>query len=152
MKLRSICAVTTLVLTVLFGATPATAQSTAEPTGCTYWFPGGSWGDSCFSPNGDVTWVDDLDENGWSPVVLVEASYKENPGDEGFKTRYCEHDPGAWSELVLWTSCNFDHRETHCVRWWLYEKKIGTGLTRNYRGPTSWIGADDGKPGNCIIE
>lgn len=131
-------------------AEPTAAADTSD---CTYWLAAGNWGDSCFVPNGDISMVSDRVHNDWIPVLLVETSYQENPGDGGNKTRTCVHQ-GFWEdpEASDWTACNYDHRETHCVRWWIYEQKIDTGLTRNYVGPTPWLGVDDGRPGNCVIE
>ncbi|WP_444948073.1 hypothetical protein [Micromonospora ureilytica] len=132
----------------LVAASPAQAASSsaAPPISCSYYLYAPGVGDSCFQPDGDVTWLDDIDDDGWNPEVMLEASY---PAEgNSYKTRFCTHDPDS-----RWQSCNFDHRETHCVRWWIYERNASSpNLTRLAKGPTPWLGADDGRPGNCIIE
>lgn len=121
-------------------ARAAGAAAAAPPVSCTHYLFAAGVGDSCFQPNGDVIWLDDVDDDGWNTEVRLEASY---PADGDFyKTRFCAHDPYS-----RWQSCDFDHRETHCVRWWIYERsEEKPSLTRSVKGPTPWIGADDGRP------
>jgi hypothetical protein len=143
-----------LVGAAVIAATAALATPTPAHAGfaqCTYFLYRAHVADSCFEPNGDVTWVGDVEENGWSAEVLLEASY---PADGlSVKTRVCQHDFDFPRGEQGYTSCDYDHKETHCVRWWVYERNIDDpSKTRNYKGPTPWIGVDDGKPGNCIVD
>ncbi|MEU7997165.1 hypothetical protein AB0B83_17760 [Micromonospora sp. NPDC049060] len=154
MKFKTFAFTVALLLAGMVVAAPARASTkslAAPPAECTYYLYADDYGDSCFQPNGDKIWVADNSENGWSPEVKLEASY---PAEGNrYKTRYCAHDPNFPLGEGGWDSCNFDHRETHCVRWWIYERSINSpGLTRFTKGPTPWIGVDDGKPGNCTIE
>jgi hypothetical protein len=150
--MRSRIAAAVIVVTALLLGTgqPAAAAQAAPPVLCTY-FKFTGWADTCFQPDGDHIWVNDMVSNGWSPEVKLEASYPA----EGmrYKTRYCAHIPNfPWNESN-WDSCNYDHRETHCVRWYIFERSIeDPAQIRNWWGPTPWVGADDGQPGNCVIE
>jgi hypothetical protein len=95
----------------------------APPAGCNPWLTT-SWGQTCYEYEGDDQWVRDLNANGWAAVVHVQTNYGKN--------RYCVSLPAAQG----WGECTFDHRETGCVRFRMYEER--NGVTRNPTGWTLW--------------
>lgn len=107
-------------------APKATATSSSQfvtaaaPTGCNPVMTS-AFAQTCFVPNGDDQWIRDLDANGWQAWVHVQTNYGKN--------RYCGSLPAADG----WGVCKYDHDETKCVRFRLYEEK--DGVERNF---TAW--------------
>lgn len=83
----------------------------AAPSNCTGIAT--AWAATCYQWDGDDQWVIDGDANGWTAVAYVETNYG--------KVRECV----APSAADGWKECLFDHRESTCVRFFLYEKKDG---------------------------
>jgi hypothetical protein len=79
--------------------------------------------------------VRDLDPNGYTTIAHVETSYG--------KTRDCYALPAADG----WGVCKFDHKESSCVRFSMYEKKGST--TGRSTGWSRWYGVARGD--DCII-
>lgn len=104
-------------------ATTSKFSAAAAPPACnvriTVWY-----GETCYVANGDDQWIRDLDANGWQAWVHVQTNYGKN--------RYC----GALPAADGWGVCKYDHDETKCVRFRMYEEKGGT--ERNFTSWTAW--------------
>ncbi|MFC0626510.1 hypothetical protein [Kribbella deserti] len=104
-------------------ATSAGTLIAAAPPACNVriavWY-----GETCFQANGDEQWIRDLDPNGWQAWVHVQTNYGKN--------RYC----GALPAADGWGKCSYDHDETKCVRFRMYEEKAGE--ERNFTSWTAW--------------
>lgn len=98
-------------------------SAAAAPPACnvriTVWY-----GETCFQAEGDEQWIRDLDANGWQAWVHVQTNYDKN--------RYC----GALPAADGWGVCSYDHDETKCVRFRMYEEK--GGVERNFTTWTAW--------------
>ncbi|MEU4391731.1 hypothetical protein [Kribbella sp. NPDC023855] len=117
----------------LAGTASATTALAAGPTNCIGIAT--SWAATCYQWDGDDQWVRDLDPNGWTAIVHLETNYG--------KTREC----AAPAAADGWKECGFDHRESECVRFFLYEKK-GTSLGR-FSAWSDWYSTSTGN--RCIF-
>ncbi len=111
---------------------PLRATNSGTPNHQTCRDTGFFWGQHCFQWEGDVSWVQDHQENGWATVFHIQTNYG--------KDRYCQ----APSKADGWGYCDYDHREGKCVRWRIYELKDGT--TRNLTLFSAWYGTEYGSP------
>lgn len=111
----------------------ATTTVAAAPSNCVGIAT--SWAATCYEWAGDDQWVIDGDPNGWTAIAHLETNYG--------KTREC----AAPSAADGWKECKYDHKESECVRFFIYEKK-GNELGR-FSAWSPWYSTSTGN--RCIF-